>query len=77
MPCVPSPLLALSTSNWILLTGVVISALAFGGVIVSLLLLRAQGQAAREATLVVAYQNMTAQMAEMQRFFVEHLELRV
>jgi hypothetical protein len=76
MPCVPSPLLALSTSNWILLAGVVISALAFGGVIVSLLLLRAQGQAAREATLVVAYQNMTAQRAEMQRFFVEHLELR-
>lgn len=72
----PTPLLALSTSNWILLAGVVINGLAFVGVIVSLLLLRGQGQAAREATLVVAYQNMTAQMAEMQRFFVEHLDLR-
>ena len=76
MPSMRSPLLALSTSNWILLAGVVINGLAFVGVIVSLLLLRAQGQAAREATLVVAYQNMTAQMAEMQRFFVEHLDLR-
>ena len=72
----PSPLLALSTSNWILLAGVIINGLAFVGVIVSLLLLRTQGQAYRDATLVVAYQNMTAQMAEMQRFFVENLDLR-
>jgi hypothetical protein len=70
------PRLALSTSNWILLGGVIINGLAFVGVVVSLLLLRAQGLAQRDATLVIAYQNMTAQMADMNRFFLEHLELR-
>jgi hypothetical protein len=72
---VQSPL-ALSTSNEILLAGVIINGLAFVGVIVSLLLLRIQGRSYRDATLVVAYQNMTAQMGEMQRFFVENLDLR-
>ena len=67
---------ALSTANWILLAGVIINGLAFVGVIVSLLLLRAQGLAARDATLVIAYQNMTAQMADMERYFLEHLDLR-
>jgi hypothetical protein len=71
-----TPQLALSTSNWIFLSGVIVNGLAFLGVIVSLLLLRAQGLAARDATLVVAYQNMTAQMADVDRFFVENLELR-
>jgi hypothetical protein len=70
------PRLALSTSNWILLAGVIINGLAFVGVIVSLLLLRAQGLAQRDATLVIAYQNMTAQMADVNRFFLEHLDLR-
>jgi hypothetical protein len=70
------PRLALSTANWILLAGVIINGLAFVGVIVSLLLLRAQGVAYRDATLVVAYQNMTAQMADMDRFFLENLDLR-
>ena len=69
------PPLALSTSNEILLAGVIINGLAFVGVIVSLLLLRIQGRSYRDATLVVAYQNMTAQMGEMQRFFVENLDL--
>lgn len=68
--------LALTTSNWIFLSGVIINGLAFVGVIVSLLLLRAQGLAARDATLVVAYQNMAAQMADVHRFFVENLDLR-
>ena len=68
--------LALSTANWILLAGVIINGLAFVGVIVSLLLLRAQGLAARDATLVIAYQNMTAQMADMDRYLLEHLDLR-
>jgi hypothetical protein len=68
--------LALSTANWILLAGAIINGLAFVGVIVSLLLLRAQGLAARDATLVIAYQNMTAQMADMERLFFEHLDLR-
>ena len=68
--------LALSTSNWILLGGVIINGLAFVGVIVSLLFLRAQGLAQRDATLVIVYQNMTAQMADMNRFFLEHLDLR-
>ena len=68
--------LALSTGNWILLAGVIINGLAFVGVIVSLLLLRAQGLAAHDATLVIAYQNMTAQMADMERYFLEHLDLR-
>jgi hypothetical protein len=76
MASVLTPPLALSTSNWIYLAGVIISGLAFVGVIVSLLLLRAQGLAARDATLVIAYQNMTAQMADMDRFFLEHLDLR-
>ena len=71
-----TPRLALSTSNWIFLAGVIVNALAFVGVIVSLLLLRAQGLAARDATLVVVYQNMTAQMADMDRFLLEHLDLR-
>ena len=61
--------LALSTANWILLAGVIINGLAFVGVIVSLLLLRAQGLAVCELlTLVIAYQNMTAQMADMDRY---------
>jgi hypothetical protein len=68
--------LALSTSNWIFLSGVIVNALALVGVIVSLLLLRAQGLAQREATLVIAYQNMTAQMADMDRFFLENIDLR-
>ena len=72
----PTARLALSTSNWIYLSGVIINGLAFVGVIVSLLLLRAQGLAQRNATLVIAYQNMTAQMADMDRFFLEHLDLR-
>ena len=72
----PTPHLALSTTNWIFLSGVIINGLAFVGVIVSLLLLRAQGLAARDATLVIAYQNMTAQMADMYRFFLENLDLR-
>ena len=71
-----TPRLALSTANWILLAGVIIKGLAFVGVIVSLLLLRAQGLAARDATLVIAYQNMTAQMADMERYLLEHLDLR-
>ncbi len=70
------PCLALSTSNWIFLASAVINGLAFLGVIVSLLLLRAQGRAQRDATLVIAYQNMTAQMADVNRFFVDHLDLR-
>jgi hypothetical protein len=69
-------ILALSTSDWILLAGVIVNALAFVGVIVSLLLLRNQGLAQRDATLVIAYQNMTAQMADMDRFFLENLDLR-
>jgi hypothetical protein len=73
---VPTPPLALSTANWILLGGVIINGLAFVGVIVSLLLLRAQGLAQRDATLVIAYQNMTAQMADMDRFLLENLDLR-
>jgi hypothetical protein len=73
---VPTTPLALSTSNWIYLSGVIISGLAFVGVIVSLLLLRAQGLAQRDATLVLAYQNMTAQMADMNRFFLHNLDLR-
>jgi hypothetical protein len=73
---VPTPHLALSTTNWILLSGVIINGLAFVGVIVSLLLLRAQGLAERDATLVIAYQNMTAQMADMDKFFLENLDLR-
>lgn len=68
--------LGLSTSNWIFLAGVIVNALALIGVVVSLLLLRAQGRAQREATLVVAYQNMTAQMADVYRFFVDNVELR-
>jgi hypothetical protein len=68
--------IALSTANWIFLSGVIINGLALIGVIVSLWLLRAQGLAQRDATLVLAYQNMTAQMAEMDRFFLEHLDLR-
>lgn len=68
--------LALSTSNWILLASVIINGLAFVGVIVSLLLLRSQGLAQRDATLVVGYQNMTAQMADMDRFFLENPALR-
>ena len=68
--------LALSTANWILLAGVIINGLAFAGVIVSLLLLRTQGRAQRDATLVIAYQNMTAQIADMDRFFVANLDLR-
>jgi hypothetical protein len=73
---VPTPPLALSTANWILLAGVIVNGLAFVGVIVSLLLLRAQGLAQRDATLVIAYQNMTAQMADMDRFLLENLDLR-
>jgi hypothetical protein len=76
MTSVLTPPLALSTSNWIFLAGVIINGLAFIGVIVSLLLLRAQGLAARDATLVLAYQNMTAQMADMERFFLDNLDLR-
>ena len=72
----PTPHLALSTTNWIFLSGVIINGLALVGVIVSLLLLRAQGLAQRDATLVIAYQNMTAQMADMDRFFLENLDLR-
>jgi hypothetical protein len=68
--------LALSTSNWILLASVIINGLAFIGVIVSLLLLRAQGLAQRDATLVIAYQNVTVQMADVNRFFIEHVDLR-
>jgi hypothetical protein len=75
-PCRVQPLLALSTSNWILLASVVINGLAFVGLIVSLLLLRAQGLAQRDATLVIAYQNVTAQMADMNRLFLENVDLR-
>jgi hypothetical protein len=73
---VPTPRLALTTSNWIFLSGVIINGLAFVGVIVSLLLLRAQGLAQRDATLVIAYQSMTAQMADMDRYLLDNLDLR-
>jgi hypothetical protein len=63
-----TPEVALSTSDWIFLSGVIVNGLAFVGVIVSLLLLRAQGLTARDATLAVAYQNMAAQMADVARF---------
>jgi hypothetical protein len=71
-----APQLALSTSDWIFLSGVIVNALAFVGVIVSLLLLRAQGSTQRDATLAVAYQNMAAQMADVAKFFVDNSELR-
>jgi len=71
-----TPHVALSTSNWIFLTGVIVNGLAFVGVIVSLLLLRAQGLTQRDATLAVAYQNMAAQMADVTRFFVDNSDLR-
>jgi hypothetical protein len=71
-----TPHLALSTSNWIFLVGVIVNGLAFVGVIVSLLLLRAQGLTQRDATLAVAYQNMAAQMADVARFFVDNSDLR-
>ena len=71
-----TPRVALSTSDWIFLAGVIVNGLAFVGVIVSLLLLRAQGLTQRDATLSVAYQNMAAQMADMARFFVDNPDLR-
>jgi hypothetical protein len=71
-----TPQVALSTSDWIFLSGVIVNGLAFVGVIVSLLLLRAQGLTARDATLAVAYQNMAAQMADVARFFVDNSDLR-
>jgi hypothetical protein len=71
-----TPQVALSTSNWILLSGVIVNGLAFVGVIVSLLLLRAQGRTERDATLAVAYQNMAAQMANVARYFVDNTDLR-
>ena len=71
-----TPHLALSTANWILLASVIINGLALVAVIVSLSLLRAQGLAQRDATLVIAYQNMTAQMADMYRFFLDNVDLR-
>ena len=71
-----TPQVALSTSDWIFLAGVIFQGLAFVGVIVSLLLLRAQGLTARDATLAVAYQNMAAQMADVARFFVDNSDLR-
>jgi hypothetical protein len=73
---VVTPLLALSTSNWIFLAGVIVNGLAFAAVVVSLWMLRAQGATQRDATLAVAYQNMSAQMADVARFFVDHVELR-
>lgn len=72
----PTPHLALSTTDWIFLSGVIINGLALVAVIVSLSLLRAQGLAQRDATLVIAYQNMTAQMADMYRFFLDNVDLR-
>jgi hypothetical protein len=71
-----TPQVALSTSDWIFLAGVIFQGLAFVGVIVSLLLLRAQGLTARDATLAVAYQNMAAQMADVARFFVDNSDLQ-
>ena len=71
-----TPQVALSTSDWIFLSGVIVNGAAFVGVIVSLLLLRAQGLTARDATLSVAYQNMAAQMADVARFFVDNSDLR-
>ena len=71
-----TPRIALSTSDWIFLAGVIFQGLAFVGVIVSLLLLRAQGSTARDATLAVAYQNMAAQTADVARFFVDNSDLR-
>jgi hypothetical protein len=70
------PQVALSTSDWIFLAGVMVNGLAFVGVIVSLLLLRTQGLTQCDATLSVAYQNMAAQMADMARFFVDNSDLR-
>jgi hypothetical protein len=67
---------ALSTSDWIFLSGVIVNGLALVAVVVSLLLLRAQGVTQRDATLAVAYQNMAAQMADVTRFFVDNSELR-
>ena len=71
-----TPRLALSTSDWIFLAGVIVNGLAFVGVIVSLLLLRAQGLTQRDATLSVAYQNMAAQMSDLARFLGDNPELR-
>jgi hypothetical protein len=72
----PTLNVALSTSDWIFLSGVIVNGLALVGVIVSLLLLRAQGVTQRDATLAVAYQNMAAQMADVSRFFVDNPRLR-
>jgi len=66
----------LTTSEKIDLGAAVVNGIALLGVVVSLLLLRSQTKAQRNATLALAYQNIAGQMLELDRFFVANVELR-
>lgn len=68
--------IALTASDWIGLAGVVVNGAALIGVIASLLFLSRQTKAARDATLALVYQNISGQMADINRLFVDHWDLR-